>query len=59
MNDIELEKLGIIVDKTALHPNRYWCNVTQTEIKIVKGTTAEQIIEMIFEQGCLQGNRKW
>jgi hypothetical protein len=55
MNDTELEKLGVIADKTALNPNRYWCNVTQTEIKIAKGTTAEQIMTKIFEQGYLQG----
>lgn len=58
MNDIELEKLGVRADKTTLKPNRYWCSVTETEMNIAKGTTAEQIVMKIFEQGYLQGIEK-
>jgi hypothetical protein len=55
MDDLELEKLGLIADKTKLNPNRYWCNTTQTEIKIAKGTTPEQLMHKIFEQGYVLG----
>jgi hypothetical protein len=55
MKDEELEKLGILADKSTLHPNRYWCNTTQTQINIHKMTSAEDIMTMIFKEGYGQG----
>lgn len=50
-----LEKMGIIDESTILKPNNYWCNTTQKHMKIFKTTTMEKILEMIFDEGEIQG----
>lgn len=55
MRDEELEKIGIFPDKTKIYPNRYWCNITQSEIKITDDLTTEDILFKIFEEGYTQG----
>jgi len=55
MTDQELEKMGIISDKSKLSPNRYWCNTTQENMNIAKGTTPFQLLAKIYEAGYIQG----
>jgi hypothetical protein len=58
MTDLELQKMGIISDPTPISPNRYWCNTTQTNIVIQKGLEIDDLIEIIFKIGILQGNQE-
>ena len=55
MTELQLEELGLIADKSKLHPNRYWCNLTQTDITINKGLKAVDVMEIIFKIGYVQG----
>ena len=51
----QLEKMGIIMERTKLNPNRYWCNTTQDYLTIHKTDTMETILQMIFDSGMEQG----
>ena len=59
MTDTQLAKLGIHNIKTKLKPNLYFCDTTQSEMKIFKSYTAKDVLQMIydhaFEQGIEQG----
>jgi hypothetical protein len=55
MTDTELGKMGIISDRTKLHPHRYWCNTTKTEFRITEEISAEDIMIMIFQDGYTKG----
>ena len=55
MTDNQLAKLDIHPDKSKLHPVRYWCNVTQTHMNIVRATTPEDIVRRIHAIGMDQG----
>lgn len=55
MTKLQLEKLGMISTQTKLCPNRYWCNTTLTQINIYSTTTMEEVLEMIFDEGKVQG----
>lgn len=56
ITDKELEKMGIIHEGSKLKPDRYWCNTTQTQMRIdTKTATIESVMTMIFEEGYTQG----
>ena len=56
ITDKELESIGIIDEGSRLKPDRYWCNTTQTQMRInIKTATLEDVMTMIFEQGYTQG----
>jgi len=51
----QLEKMGILTERTKLNPNRYWCNTTQDYLTIDKSNTMEDVLKMIFDSGMEQG----
>ena len=51
----QLEKMGILKERTKLNPNRYWCNTTQDYLTIQKTDTMETVLQMIFYRGIEQG----
>ena len=55
MKKKELENMGIILDATPFHPNRYWCNATQCHVIITEDKTIEEAIEIVFLEGYQQG----
>ena len=55
MTELQLEELGLIANETTFNPNRYWCNLTQTNITINKGLKAVDVMEIIFKIGYVQG----
>ncbi len=55
MTKSQLKNLGIIPEKSKLHPNRYWCNVTQNYIDISRNDSDEQIIQQIYDSGVNDG----
>ena len=55
MTALQLEKMGILTEKTKLSPNRYWCNTIQDYLTIRKEDTMEDVLTMIFENGYTQG----
>ena len=55
MTDLQLEKLGILSDKSKLKPNRYYCNTRQEFVDIPRETTVETILVDIIAAGRLQG----
>ena len=57
MTDIQLQKLDIHSVKSKLHPNLYWCNTTQTEMKIFKSYTPKDVLQMIYDDAYAEGYR--
>ena len=55
MKTKQLEKIGIIRDGGELKPFKYWCNATQSHIKIYKTDTMEDLLKAIYEQGIEYG----
>lgn len=55
MTALQLEKMGILTEKTKLNPNRYWCNTIQDYLTIKKTDTLEDVLNMIFSNGYAQG----
>ncbi|AGO47291.1 hypothetical protein Phi19:1_gp045 [Cellulophaga phage phi19:1] len=55
MTTKQLEKIGIIRDGGKLKPFNYWCNVTQSHIKIYKTDTMEDVVKAIYEKGIEDG----
>ena len=55
MTALQLEKMGILTERTKLNPNRYWCNTVQDYLIIRKTDTMEDVLNMIFSNGYSQG----
>lgn len=55
MTELQIEQLGLKPNKSKLHPNRYWCDITKTYINIHKGLKHIHIIDIIFKIGYMQG----
>lgn len=55
MTALQLEKMGILTERTKLNPNRYWCNTIQDYINIKGTDTIEDVLNMIFSSGYVQG----
>jgi hypothetical protein len=55
MTELQLEKMGILPDKTKLNPNRYWCNTVQDYLTITKTTELQDVLNMIFSIGHEEG----
>lgn len=55
MTDLQLTKLDIHSLKTKLKPNLYWCNTTQSEMKIFKSYTPKDVLQMIYDAAHEQG----
>ena len=49
MTDKELQNLDIHSIKSKLHPNSYFCNTTQTEMKIFKSYKPKDVLQMIYD----------
>jgi hypothetical protein len=58
MTTKQLEKIGIIKDGGKLKPFNYWCNVTQSSIKIYSTDTMEDVVKAIYDQGIEDGIRE-
>ena len=55
MTDKQLEKLHIHRDGGKLKPNNYWCNTTQSNMKIYRQNTYEDVMQMIYDEAYNQG----
>lgn len=55
VHDEDLEKLGIIADKSTFHPVRYWCNASQEHINLNNKINYKFVVTKLFKRGISQG----